>query len=133
MAYEKNIHILKTIDNEVPLFKGASSQSIRPTSEHRSSMLFNKIGMVLIRDHFPLYGTILKKIKKTLDNGKIELRPKYKTCGNFFSKDNTSHLLRHMRSCSQNHNVDISNYMKLGKDQSCNLTAFSNNEEIVRS
>ena len=40
-------------------------------------------------------------------------------------------MVRHKRACSKNYNVDISIYMKLGKDQSGNLTTFSYNKETT--
>lgn len=50
----------------------------------------------------------------------------------FFKKDGSSPLLIYIRSCTQKHNTDICNYIKLGKDQSSNWTTFTCNKETTK-
>ena len=44
----------------------------------------------------------------------------------------TSHLKRHNEQCKAKHNVDIRNYMQLGKDECGNLKTFSYDESSCR-
>ena len=63
-------------------------------------------------------------IEIILENNKKEIKAKYKICSKLFSggsKSGTSHLKRHNEQCKAKHNVDIRNYMQLGKDECGNL------------
>ena len=62
-------------------------------------------------------------------------------CASFFSQcaslskklsSGTSHLKRHNEQCKIKHNVDIRNYMQLGKEECGNLNTFSYDEFACR-
>ena len=64
------------------------------------------------------------KIKIILENNKKEIKAKCKFCSKLLngrSNSNTSHLKRHNEQCKAKHNVDIRNYMQLGKDECGNF------------
>ena len=59
------------------------------------------------------------RIKIILENNKKEIKAKCKICNKLLSGGSnlgTSHLKRHNEKCKAKHNVDIRNYMQLGKD-----------------
>ena len=58
--------------------------------------------------------------KIILENNKKEIKAKCKICSKLLSgvsNSSTSHLKRHNEQCKTKHNVDIINYMQLGKDE----------------
>ena len=68
------------------------------------------------------------RIKIILENNKKEVKEKCKICSKLLSggsNSGTSHLKRHNEQCKTKHNVDIRNYMQLGKDECGNLNTFS--------
>ena len=59
------------------------------------------------------------KIEIILENNKKEIKAKCKICCKLFSDGSNSgksHLKRHNEQCKAKHNVDIRNYIQLGKD-----------------
>ena len=73
------------------------------------------------------------RIEITLENNKKEIKAKCKICSKLSGGSNsgTSHLKRHNEQCKTKHNVDIRNYMQLGKDE-CDLNTFSYDESACR-
>ena len=70
-----------------------------------------------------------------LENNTKEIKEKCKICSKLLkgrSNIGTSHLKRHHKKCKDKNNVDIRNYMQLGKDQSGNLKVFSYDESTCR-
>ena len=70
-----------------------------------------------------------------LENNKKEIKAKCKICSKLLSggsNSGTSHLKRHNEQCKTKHNVDIRNYMQLGKDECENLNSFSYYEFACR-
>ena len=60
------------------------------------------------------------RIEINLKNNKKEIKAKYKICSKLLSggsNSGTSHLKRHNEQCKVKQNVDIRNYMQLGKDE----------------
>ena len=71
------------------------------------------------------------RIEIILENNKKEIKTKYKIYSKLLSGGSnlgTSHLNRHNEQCKAKHNVDIRNYMQLGKDECGNLKTFSYDE-----
>ena len=67
------------------------------------------------------------RIEIILENNKKEIKVKYKICSKLLSggsNSGTNHLKRHNEQCKAKHNVDIRNYMQLGKDECGNLNFF---------
>ena len=67
------------------------------------------------------------RIEIILENNKKEIKAKCKICNKLLSggsNSGTSHLKRHNEQCKAKHNVDIINYMQLGKDECGNLNFF---------
>ena len=63
-------------------------------------------------------------IETILENNKKEIKTKCKICSKLLSggsNSGTSHLKKHNEQCKVKHNVDIRNYMQLGKDECGNL------------
>ena len=71
-------------------------------------------------------------IEIILENNKKEIKAKCKICSKLLSgkllsggsNSSTSHLKRHNEQCKIKNNVDIRNYMQLGKDECGNLKTF---------
>ena len=75
------------------------------------------------------------RIEIILENNKKEIKEKCKICGKLLSggsNSGTSHLKRHNEQCKTKHNVDIINYMQLGKDECRILNTFSYDESSCR-
>ena len=75
------------------------------------------------------------RVEIILENNKKEIKAKCKICNKFLtggSNAGTSHLKRHHENCKTKNNVDIRNYMQLGKDESGNLKTFSYDESYCR-
>ena len=70
-------------------------------------------------------------IEINLENNKKEIKEKYKICGKLLN-GGSSHLKRHYEHCKTKNNVDIRNYMQLGRDGSKNLTTFFYGETVCR-
>ena len=71
------------------------------------------------------------RIEIILENNKKEIKAKCKIYSKLLSggsNSGISHLKKHNEQCKTNHNVDIRNYMQLGKDESGNLKTFSYDE-----
>ena len=74
-------------------------------------------------------------IEIILENNKKEIKAKCKICGKLLSggsNSGTSHLKRHNEQCKTKYNVDIRNYMQLGKAECGNLNTFSYDESACR-
>ena len=64
------------------------------------------------------------RIEIMLENNIKEIKEKYKIYSTLLSGGSisgTSHLKRHNEQCKTKHNVDIINYMQLGKDECGNF------------
>ena len=75
------------------------------------------------------------RIEIILENNKKEIKAKCKICNKLLSggsNSGTSHLKRHNEQCKIKNNVDIRNYMQLGKDECGNLKTFSYDESACR-
>ena len=75
------------------------------------------------------------RIEINLENNKKEIKAKCKICSKLLSGGSnlgTSHLKRHNEQCKTKHNVDIKNYMQLGKNECENLNTFSFDEFACR-
>ena len=75
------------------------------------------------------------RIEINLENNKKEIKAKCKIFNKLLSgglNAGTSHLKRHHENCKTKNNVDIRNYMQLGKDESGNLKTFSYDESYCR-
>ena len=75
------------------------------------------------------------RIEINLENNKKEIKEKCKICNKLLSGGSnagTSHLKRHHENCKTKNNVDIRNYMQLGKDENGNLKTFSYDESYCR-
>ena len=75
------------------------------------------------------------RIEIILENNKKEIKAKCKICSKLLSGGSnlgTSHLKRHNEQCKIKNNVDIRNYMQLGKDECGNLKTFSYDESACR-
>ena len=75
------------------------------------------------------------RVEIILENNKKEIKAKCKICNKFLaggSNAGTSHLKRHHENCKTKNNVDIRNYMQLGKNESENLKTFSYDESNYR-
>ena len=67
------------------------------------------------------------RIEIILENNKKEIKAKCKICNKFLtggSNADTSNLKRHHENCKTKNNIDIRNYMQLGKNESGNLKTF---------
>ena len=74
-------------------------------------------------------------IEIMLENNTKNIKAKCKICSKLLkgrSNVGTSHLKRYHEKCKDKNNVDIRNYMQLGKDQSGNLKVFSYDESTCR-
>ena len=75
------------------------------------------------------------RIEIILENNKKEIKAKCKICSKLLSggsNSGTSHLKRHNEQCKTKQNVDIRNYMQLGKDECGSLNTFSYDESACR-
>ena len=75
------------------------------------------------------------KLEIILENNKKEIKEKCKICNKFLtgcSNAGTSHLKIHHENCKTKNNVDIRNYMQLGKNESRNLKKISYDESNCR-
>ena len=66
-----------------------------------------------------IYGIFFDRIELILENNKKEIKAKCKICSKLLSggsNSGISHLKRLNEQCKAKHNVDIRNYMQLGKD-----------------
>ena len=74
-------------------------------------------------------------IEINLENNKNEIKEKCKICNKLRSggsNASTSHLKRHHENYKTKNNVNIRNYIYLGKDESENLKTFSYDESYCR-
>ena len=86
----------------------SSSRSCASSSKNCSSNIWN----------------FFDRIEINLENNKKDIKAKCKICSKLLSggsNSGTSHLERHNEQCKANHNVDIRNYMQLGKDECGNF------------
>ena len=75
------------------------------------------------------------RIEIILENNKKEIKAKCKICCKLLSggsNSGTSHLKGHNEQCKAKHNVDIRNYMQLGKDECGNFKKISYDESSCR-
>ena len=75
------------------------------------------------------------RIEIILENNKKEIKEKCKICSKLFNGGSNlgiSYLKMHNEQCKTKHNVDIINYMELGKDECGNLKTFSYDESSCR-
>ena len=82
-----------------------------------------------------IYGIFFDRIEIILENNKKEIKAKCKICSKLLSSGSnsgTSHLKRYNEQCKVKHNVDIRNYMHLGKDECEKLKKNSYDESSCR-
>ena len=90
---------------------------------------------VIAKNLLQIYEIFFYRIEINLENNKKEIKAKCKICNKLLSGGSnagTSHLKRDHENCKTKNNVDIRNYMQLGKNESGNLKTFSYDESYCR-